>query len=211
MTNHPQVNLVSHPVIQQRLTLARDKNTKVEQFRTLLTQIASLMAFELTRDYPTKDVEVETPLGPCRGKKLAVELTLVPILRAGLGMTDGVLQLIPEARVGHLGLYRNEKTLEPVAYYNKLPADIAKTEVIIIDPMLATGGSLNVAIDTVKQAGAQSIKILCLVASPEGIEAVTKVHPDVSIYTAAIDERLDGRGYIVPGLGDAGDRIFGTA
>jgi len=211
MTNHPQVILVSHPVIQQRLTLARDKNTKVEHFRTLLSQIASLMAFELTRDYPTVDVEVETPLGPCRGKKLAVELTLVPILRAGLGMSDGILQLIPEARVGHLGLYRDEKTLNPVAYYNKLPTDVAETEVIIIDPMLATGGSLNVAIKSVKDAGAKSIKILCLVASPEGIQTVTKVHPDVSIYTAAIDERLDDRGYIVPGLGDAGDRIFGTA
>ncbi|GJM24738.1 MAG: uracil phosphoribosyltransferase [Phycisphaerae bacterium] len=211
MTNHPQVNVVSHPVIQQRLTLARDKTTKVEHFRTLLSQIASLMAFELTRDYPTVDVEVDTPLGPCRGKKLAVELTLVPILRAGLGMTEGILQLIPEARVGHLGLYRDEKTLKPVTYYNKLPPDVAKTEVIIIDPMLATGGSLNVAIDTVKQAGAKSIKILCLVASPEGISAVTKLHPDVSIYTAAIDDNLDERGYIVPGLGDAGDRIFGTA
>ncbi len=211
MSGYPQVHVVSHPVIQQRLTLARDKNTKVEHFRMLLSQIASLMAFELTRDYPTVDVEVETPLGPCRGKKLAVELTLVPILRAGLGMTDGILQLIPEARVGHLGLYRDESSLEPIAYYNKLPPDIAKTEVIIIDPMLATGGSLNAAIDTVKKAGASNIKILCLVASPEGIEVVTKAHPNVTIYTAAIDKRLDDRGYIVPGLGDAGDRIFGTA
>ena len=211
MTENPQVHLVSHPVIQQRLTLARDKNTTVEHFRSLLSQIASLMAFELTRDYPTTDVDVETPLGPCRGKRLAVEITLVPILRAGLGMTDGILKLIPEARVGHLGLYRNEKTLKPVAYYNKLPPDIAKTEVIIIDPMLATGGSLNAAIDTVKKAGAKHIKILCLVASPVGIEVVTKTHNGVSIYTAAIDERLDDRGYIVPGLGDAGDRIFGTA
>ncbi len=211
MTTHPQVHLIQHPVIQQRLTLARDKSTKVEHFRALLSQIASLMAFELTRDFPTVDVNIETPLGPCHGKRLAVELTLVPILRAGLGMTDGILKLIPEARVGHLGLYRNEKTLEPVAYYNKLPPDIAKTEVIIIDPMLATGGSLNAAIATIKKSGASNIKILCLVASPEGIEAVTQVHPDVSIYTAAIDDKLDDRGYIVPGLGDAGDRIFGTA
>ena len=211
MTNHPQVNVVSHPIIQQRLTLVRDKNTKVEQFRALLSQIASLMVFELTRDHPTVDVEVETPLGPCRGKKLATELTLVPILRAGLGMTDGILQLIPEARVGHLGLYRNEQTLEPVTYYNKLPPNIAKTEVIIIDPMLATGGSLNVAIDTVKKSGAGNIKILCLVASPEGIEVFFNAQADTAIYTAAIDDHLNDRGYIVPGLGDAGDRIFGTA
>ncbi|NOX57266.1 MAG: uracil phosphoribosyltransferase [Planctomycetes bacterium] len=211
MTDNPRVHLIHHPVIQQRLALARDKNTSVEHFRALLSQIASLMAFELTRDYPTVDVDVETPLGPCRGKRLAVELTLVPILRAGLGMTDGILKLIPEARVGHLGLYRDEKTLKPVTYYNKLPPDIANTEVIIIDPMLATGGSLNLAIDTVKKTGTKHIKILCLVASPIGIEVVTKAHPDVSIYTAAIDDRLDDRGYIVPGLGDAGDRIFGTA
>jgi uracil phosphoribosyltransferase len=156
-------------------------------------------------------VEVETPLKVCRGKRLAVHLTLVPILRAGLGMADGILQLIPEARVGHLGLYRDEQTLTPVTYYNKLPPDIAETEVMVIDPMLATGGSLNAAIDAVKQAGARRIKILCLVASPEGITAVRSCHDDVVIYTAAIDEHLNDHGYIVPGLGDAGDRLFGTA
>jgi uracil phosphoribosyltransferase len=211
MIDFPNVRIVSHPLIQQRLTLARDRSTSVERFRLLLQQIAQLMAFELTRDYPTIDVDIETPIATYRGKRLAVNLTLVPILRAGLGMADGILQLIPEARVGHLGLYRDEKTLTPVTYYNKLPPDIADTEVIVIDPMLATGGSLNAAIDAVERVGARRIKILCLVASPEGIEAVKSAHADVVIYTAAIDDHLDDRGYIVPGLGDAGDRLFGTS
>lgn len=211
MADEFQVRVISHPLIQQRLTLARDKRTSVEQFRALLTQIASLMAFEITRDYPTQEITVETPLATCKGTKLAVQLTLVPILRAGLGMADGILQLVPEARVGHLGVYRDEKTLAPVSYYNKLPPNIAETDVIIIDPMLATGGSLTAAIDCVKLAGARRIKILCLVAAPEGIEAVRKCHDDVIIYTAAIDECLNSRGYIIPGLGDAGDRLFGTA
>jgi uracil phosphoribosyltransferase len=177
----------------------------------LIGQIASLMAYELTRDYPTVDVEVETPLARAQGKRLAVQLTLVPILRAGLGMADAIHQLIPEARVGHLGVFRDEKTLEPVTYYNKLPPGIVDTDVIVIDPMLATGGSLGVAIDAVKRAGARRIKTLCLVASPEGIAALHGAHSDVPIYTAAIDERIDDRGYIMPGLGDAGDRLFGTA
>ncbi len=205
------VHVVKHPLIQQRLTLARDKRTSVEQFRSLLSQIAALMIYELTRDYATVEVEVETPLAVCKSKKLAAHLTLVPILRAGLGMADGILSLIPDARVGHLGLYRNEKSLEPVTYYNKMPPDIAETDVIIIDPMLATGGSLNAAITAVKEAGAPRIKILCLVSSPEGIRNVQAVHPEVPIYTAAIDTCLNARGYIIPGLGDAGDRLFGTA
>ncbi len=211
MTNYPNVHVITHPLIQQRLTLARDRRTGVEQFRMLLGQIASLMAFELTRDYPTIDVEVDTPVARCQGKRLAVDLTLVPVLRAGLGMADGILQLIPEARVGHLGLYRDEETLEPVTYYNKLPTNIAETDVIVIDPMLATGGSLVAAIDAIEAVGARRIKILCLVASPEGIATVCQSHPETPIYTAAVDERLNERGYIVPGLGDAGDRLFGTA
>jgi uracil phosphoribosyltransferase len=211
MSADPHLHIVKHPLIQQRLTIARDERTGVEAFRRQVSLIARLMVFELTRDYPTVDVEVRTPLGPCRGTKLAVNLTLVPILRAGLGMADGILELIPEARVGHLGLYRDEKTLEPVTYYNKLPPDIAETDVFVIDPMLATGGSLVAAIDYVQNVGARRIKILCLVASPEGIATVRGKHSDIPIYTAAVDECLNERGYIVPGLGDAGDRLFGTA
>jgi uracil phosphoribosyltransferase len=211
MPADPHLHLLTHPLIQQRLTLARDRDTGVEQFRRQVSLIARLMVYELTRDYPTEDVAVETPLGPCHGERLAVTLTLVPILRAGLGMAEGILELIPEARVGHLGLYRDETTLAPVTYYNKLPPDVADTDVIVIDPMLATGGSLVAAIDYIRQAGAQRIKILCLVASPEGIATVRAKHPVLPIYTAAVDERLDDRGYIVPGLGDAGDRLFGTA
>jgi len=206
----PNVTVISHPVVQERLTAARDKRTDHEQFRRLMGQIARLMAFELTRDYPTRDVTVETPLGPCKGRVLARGITLVPILRAGLGMVEGILELLPSARVGHLGIYRDEKTLQPVTYYNKLPVDIAKTDVITIDPMLATAGSLTAAIDVIKKTGAPSIKVLCLVASPEGIETLNGRHPGIPVFTAAVDERLDERGYIVPGLGDAGDRLFGT-
>lgn len=207
----PNVTIIRHPVVQERLTVARDKRTNVEQFRRLVGHIARLMAFELTRDYATVPVEIETPMGPCTGCKLARELTLVPILRAGLGMAEGVHQLFPGARMGHLGIFRDEKTLDPVVYYAKLPPNIAATDVIIIDPMLATAGSLNTAIDTVKKTGATSIKVLCLVAAPEGIERLNARHPDTQVYTAAVDERLNDRGYIIPGLGDAGDRLFGTA
>lgn len=207
----PNVNIVRHPVVQERLTVARDKRTDVQQFRRLIGEIARLMAFELTRDYATVPREVETPMGPCQGCKLARALTLVPILRAGLGMAEGIHELLPAARMGHLGIYRNEKTLEPIVYYNKLPPDIAETDVIVIDPMLATAGSLNTAIDAIKQAGVKSIKVLCLVASPEGIEALNARHSGVLVYTAAVDDCLDDRGYIIPGLGDAGDRLFGTA
>lgn len=207
----PNVTVVSHPVVQERLTLVRDKQTGVKEFRQLIGQISRLMAFELTRDTPTRPKLVETPMGPCQGVVLARPLTLVPVLRAGLGMVEGILELLPEARVGHLGMYRDEETLKPVVYYNKLPPDIAQTDVIIIDPMLATAGSLNEAVSAVKQAGAERIKVLCLVASPEGIEALNARHGDVAIYTAAVDEGLDDRGFILPGLGDAGDRLFGTA
>ncbi len=207
----PNVTIIRHTVVQERLTVARDKRTDVQQFRRLIGQIARLMAFELTRDYPTVPHEVETPMGPCRGVKLARALTLVPILRAGLGMAEGIHDLLPGARMGHLGIFRNEETLEPVVYYNKLPPNIAETDVIVIDPMLATAGSLNSAIDAIKRTGAKSIKVLCLVAAPEGIKAIGAQHPEVQVYTAAVDERLDERGYIIPGLGDAGDRLFGTA
>lgn len=205
------MTLIRHPVVQEQLTIARDKNTNVEHFRRLVGQIARLMAFEITRDYPSMPRTVQTPLASCEGSKLARGLTLVPILRAGLGMVDGILELIPTARVGHVGIYRDEATLKPVTYYKKLPPDIAGTDVIVIDPMLATAGSLSACIDVLKATGAVSIKVLCLVSSPEGIDALQKRHPEIPIFTAAVDERLNERGYIVPGLGDAGDRIFGTA
>ena len=207
----PSVTIIRHPVVQEQLTLARDKRTDVEKFRQLVKQITRFMAFEITRDYPVRPLTVETPMGTCVGSAMARGLTLVPILRAGLGMTEGVLELIPSARVGYLGIYRDEKTLQPVTYYSKMPPDIASTDVIVIDPMLATAGSLRVAVDVVKKTGARTVKVLCLVASPEGLDAFTADHPDVQIFTAAVDERLNARGYIVPGLGDAGDRLFGTA
>lgn len=207
----PNVFVIRHPVVQEQLTVARDVNTGVEKFRRLTGQIARLMAFELTRDYPTEPVDVQTPLAPCQGCKLARGLTLVPILRAGLGMVEGILELLPSARVGHLGIYRDHDTLQPITYYNKLPPTIAQTDVIVIDPMLATAGSLIAAIDVVKKTGVERIKVLCLVAAPEGIHALMANHPNVQVYTAAIDDRLNEKGYIVPGLGDAGDRLFGTA
>jgi len=206
----PQVRVIDHPLIQQKLTAVRDRNTGVEMFRRLVGEIARLMVFEVTRDYPTVERLVETPLASHVGKALAVEITLVPILRAGLGLAEGILELLPEARVGHLGIYRDHATLEPVVYYHKLPPDIGNTQVIVIDPMLATGGSLIKAISLIRQAGGRNISCLCLVAAPEGIEAVAKAYPDVPIITAGIDDRLNEQGYIVPGLGDAGDRIFGT-
>jgi uracil phosphoribosyltransferase len=207
----PNVTVIRHPVVQQELTVVRDKHTGVEQFRRLLGQIARLMVFEITRDYPTTTRKIETPMGPCEGQVLARGLTLVPILRAGLGMVEGILELLPAARVGHLGIYRDKKTLKPVTYYNKLPPDIAQTDVIIIDPMLATAGSLSAAIDVIKKTGADRIKVVCLVAAPEGISYLSGQHPDVPIFTAAVDDCLNDHGYIVPGLGDAGDRLFGTA
>jgi uracil phosphoribosyltransferase len=204
------VVIISHPVIQTKLTQLRDVIADHRTFRALLQEIAGLMVYEVTRDWPTTTQAVKTPLEEMTGHVLARQVTLVPILRAGLGMVDGILRLLPEARLGHLGLYRDEKTLEPVSYYNKLPPDIAETEVLLIDPMLATGGSGTTAIGFLKKAGVHKIKFVCLVAAPEGIAAVHQKYPDVPIYCAAVDRQLNDRGYILPGLGDAGDRIFGT-
>jgi uracil phosphoribosyltransferase len=204
------VFVIDHPVVQTKLTELRDVATNHRGFRALLDEIASLMVYEVTRDWPTTQKTVRTPLEETNGRVLARQVTLVPILRAGLGMADGVLRLLPEARLGHLGVYRDEKTLEPVSYYQKLPPDIAGSEVLLIDPMLATGGSGSAAIAFLKKAGVKSMKFVCLVAAPEGIRTLHSHHPEVPIYCAAIDRQLDSRGYILPGLGDAGDRIFGT-
>jgi uracil phosphoribosyltransferase len=206
----PNVIVIDHPVIQTKLTELRDHKSDHRKFRALLDEIASLMVYEVTRDWPTTDHPVQTPLELTTGKVLARKVTLVPILRAGLGMADGVLKLLPDARLGHLGVYRNEQTLEPVSYYQKLPPDIADTEVLLIDPMLATGGSGSAAISFLKNAGVRSMKFVCLVAAPEGIRALHGHHPEVPIYCAAVDRQLNDKGYIMPGLGDAGDRTFGT-
>ena len=206
----PNVILVSHPVIQTKLSELRDVTTDHREFRALLDEIAGLMVYEVTRDWPTKPRVVKTPLEEMTGHELARKVTLVPILRAGLGMADGVLKLLPDARMGHLGVYRDEKTAEPISYYHKLPPDIAETEVLLIDPMLATGGSGSAAIAFLKQAGVVNMKFVCLVAAPEGIAAVHRAHPEVPIYCAAIDRKLNAQKFIVPGLGDAGDRLFGT-
>ena len=204
------VILLTHPVIQTKLTELRDFSADHRKFRELLEEIASLMVYEVTRDFPTKPKMVQTPMERTTGHVLAREVTLVPILRAGLGMAGGVLRLLPEARLGHLGLYRDEKTLKPVPYYQKLPPDIASTEVLLIDPMLATGGSACASAEYLKGAGVTSIRFVCLVAAPEGIQSFHARHPEIPIYCAAIDRQLDEHGYILPGLGDAGDRIFGT-
>lgn len=204
------VTVIDHPVIQTKLTELRDFSTDHRKFRELLNEIASLMVYEVTRDWPTKPKPIQTPMERMTGKVLARQITLVPILRAGLGMADGVLRLLPEARLGHLGVYRNEETLEPVPYYQKLPRDIAGTEVLLLDPMLATGGSGTAAISFLKNAGVTNMRFVCLVAAPEGIQHLHRLHPEVPIYCAAIDRQLNEKGYILPGLGDAGDRIFGT-
>ena len=204
------VILIDHPVVQTKLTELRDFTADHRKFRALLDEVAGLMVYEVTRDWPTTAKPVQTPLERMTGKVLARQVTLVPILRAGLGMADGVLKLLPDARMGHLGVFRNEQTLEPVSYYQKLPPDIAGTEVLLIDPMLATGGSGAAAVSVLKKAGVTSMKFVCLVAAPEGIQAIHRLHPEVQIYTAAIDRELNDKGYIMPGLGDAGDRIFGT-
>lgn len=206
-----QVHFMDHPLIQHKLSIIRDKTTGVKEFREVVNEIAMLMCFEATRDLPLKEIEIETPVAITRtkvisGKKLAV----VPILRAGLGMVDGILQLIPAAKVGHIGLYRDPETLEPVEYYCKLPNDIAERDVIVVDPMLATGGSASAAIQFLKNYGVKHIKLMNIIAAPEGVERVHSDHPDVEIFIAAKDERLNDHGYIVPGLGDAGDRIYGT-
>ncbi len=206
-----KVTVTEHPLIQHKLTLLREASTSSKDFRQLLTEITMLMGYELTRNLPIQDKAIETPMGRTVGKEMAGKKpVIVPVLRAGLGMVDGLLNLIPGARVGHIGLYRDPETLEPVEYYCKLPKEIADREVIIVDPMLATGGSLAAAVNFVKQRGATSVRALCLLAAPEGLEAFQKVHPDVDLYVSCIDEKLDEHAYIVPGLGDAGDRIFGT-
>jgi len=206
-----KLTVMDHPLIQHKLTLMRQKETGTKDFRELLEEIAMLMAYEITRDFPLREVEIETPVAKCRAKKLAgKKVGLVPILRAGLGMLNGILRLIPAARVGHVGLYRDPETLKPVEYYCKLPSDVEERTLIVVDPMLATGGSSSAALTLLKEKGARSMILMCLVAAPEGIEVITKDHPDVPIYVAAVDDHLNEKGYIVPGLGDAGDRIFGT-
>ena len=206
-----KVHVVDHPLVAHKLTILRDKNTSTKDFREIVSEIGMLLTYEATRDLPTEEVEVETPIALARTKVLAGrKLALVPILRAGLGMVDGMLTLIPAAKVGLIGLYRNEETLEPVEYYCKLPKDIAERDVFVLDPMLATGGSAIDAIGQIKKRGAKHIKFIGLVAAPQGLKALHEAHPDVDIYVAAQDEKLNENGYIIPGLGDAGDRIFGT-
>ncbi len=203
--------IVNHPLIQHKISLLRNKATGTKEFRDLVNEIAMLLCYEATRDLPTEEVEIETPVSVARTKVLAGrKLALVPILRAGMGMLDGMLSLIPAAKVGFIGLYRDESTLQPVEYFCKLPSDIEERDVIVLDPMLATGGSATDAISQIKKHGARHIKFICLIAAPEGIDALHTAHPDVDIYIAAKDERLNENGYIVPGLGDAGDRIYGT-
>lgn len=205
------VFVMDHPLIQHKLTYLRDKNTGSRDFRQLVSEIAMLECYEATRDLPLKEVQTETPVATATTKVIAGrKLAFVPILRAGMGMVDGVLAMVPAAKVGHIGLYRNPETLEPVEYYSKLPSDIEEREVIVLDPMLATGGSGIDAVTTIKHSHPKCIKFMCIIAAPEGIKAFTAVHPDVKLYCAAVDDHLNEHGYIVPGLGDAGDRIFGT-
>jgi len=206
-----QVHVLDHPLIQHKLSLIRDENTGSKDFRELVEEVAMLMAYEVTRDFPLQEVEVKTPVATMKAKVIAGrKVGLVPILRAGLGMIDGMLRLIPTAKVGHIGLYRDPESLKPVEYYCKLPTDVEERDLIVIDPMLATGGSASAAITFLKERGARNIKLMCLIAAPEGIEAVHSIHNDVDIFVAAVDDHLNDHGYIIPGLGDAGDRLFGT-
>ncbi|MGI5852314.1 MAG: uracil phosphoribosyltransferase [Clostridiales bacterium] len=205
------VKIIDHPLIQHKLSLIRNKDTGSKEFRELVEELALLMGYEVTHDLPLEDIEIETPIGPTTAKIIAgKKVAIVPILRAGLGMVDGMLRLIPAAKVGHIGLYRDPETLEPIEYYCKLPMDIGERDLIVVDPMLATGGSASAAIAFLKKRGVGNIKLVCLVAAPEGIDRIRKDHPDVNIFVAAVDECLNEHGYIVPGLGDAGDRLFGT-
>ncbi len=211
MADELNVHLIEHPLIQHKLTLMRKKETGTKDFRELLEEIAMLMTYEIARDFQLKEVEIETPVAKCKSKVLAgKKVGVVPILRAGLGMLNGVVNMIPAAKVGHIGLYRDPETLKPVEYYCKLPKDVGERELIVVDPMLATGGSSSAALTMLKEKGAKSMILMCLVSAPEGIRLVNQEHPDVPIYVAAIDDHLNDKGYIVPGLGDAGDRIFGT-
>ncbi len=206
-----RVVVFNHPLVQHKVSIIRDKNTSVKEFRELVQEIAGLMVYEITRNLPLSEMKVETPVAPTIGYALSgKKLAIVPVLRAGLGMVDGILQLVPNAKVGHIGLYRNPETLEPVEYYCKLPQDIGERDIFVLDPMLATGGSAAAAISLVKARGGQKVSLVCLIAAPEGIKKVHEVHPEADIFIAALDSRLNDHGYIVPGLGDAGDRLFGT-
>ena len=203
--------VIDHPLIQHKLTIIRDKDCGTKVFREVVDEIAMLMAYEVSRDMPLEDIVIETPITETTQKTLSgKKVAIIPILRAGIGMVDGILELIPAAKVGHIGLYRDEETFEPYEYFVKLPEDIDARQLFVVDPMLATGGSAIMAIDALKERGASNIKFVCLVAAPEGVKALQEAHPDIDIYTAALDEKLNEHGYIVPGLGDAGDRLFGT-
>ena len=207
----PTLRVVSHPLVQHKLSILRDQATPTKIFKELVEEIATLMAYEATVDMPTQDVPVETPLESTVGRQLrGKKLTLVPILRAGLGMVDGIYRLVPNARIGHIGLYRNHDTLEPVDYYFKIPGDTADRDFFVLDPMLATGGSAASAVSSLKRAGVTRIRFLCLVAAPEGVRRLAAEHPDVMVFCASLDRELNAQGYILPGLGDAGDRLFGT-
>lgn len=206
-----KVCVFDHPLIQHKLSILRDEKTSVKEFREIVSEIAMLMCYESTRDLPLEEVEVKTPVAVAKCRRIAgKKLAIVPILRAGLGMVDGMVSMMPNVKVGHIGLFRDPETLEPVKYYFKMPADISERDVIVVDPMLATGGSASAAITFLKEAGAQHIKLMSIIGAPEGVERMQKDHPDVDIYVAALDDHLNEHGYIVPGLGDAGDRIFGT-
>lgn len=207
----PRLHVFDHPLIRSKLTRVRDVQTASREFRRLISEIAGLMTYEISRKFPVKQREVASPLERCVGWELSEPITIAPILRAGIGMTEGVLNLIPEARVGFIGIYRDESSLEPVDYYAKFPPDVAAGPVLLVDPMLATGGSATHAVSRLKEHGCRSIQLLCLVAAPEGVRHLNAAHPDVQIYAAALDRKLNERGYILPGLGDAGDRLFGTA
>ena len=202
--------VMDHPPISHKIAMLRDKNTSVRDFRALVNEIALLMGYEATKDLKMTEVEVETPVATTKGQVIERQVALVPILRAGLGMVDALMSLIPAAKVGHIGLYRDHETLQPVEYYCKLPSDIEQRQVLVLDPMLATGGSSSAAISFIKKRGAKNIRLVCVIGAPEGVKAVQEAHPDVDIYVAALDEKLNENGYIIPGLGDAGDRLFGT-
>jgi uracil phosphoribosyltransferase len=205
------VFIFDHPLIQHKISLLRDKNTDTKEFRELVSEIAMLMGYEVTRNMPLKEIEIETPVSIAKTKVISgKKLGIVPILRAGLGMVDGMLRLLPMAKVGHIGLYRDPETLQPVEYYCKLPVDAVEREIVVLDPMLATGGSASAAIRFIKEKGVPNVKLMCLIAAEEGIRRINADHPDVEIYCAAVDKILNDHGYIVPGLGDAGDRLFGT-